>query len=139
MNSLSHTTWDCKYHIVFIPKNRRKTLFGKLRTKVGPIFRDLAKQKQCEILKGKTMPDHVHMLISIPPKHAVSQIVGYIKGKSALAIMRMFLGRERNFTGEHFWARGYNVSTVGFEENQIKKYIQEQEGDDGNPDTQGSF
>ena len=139
MNSLTHTAWDCNYHVVFIPKRRRKELFGKLRTKVGPIFRGLAKQKDCEIISGNTLPDHVHMLISIPPKHAVSQIVGYIKGKSALAILRMFLGRERNFTGEHFWARGYWVSTVRLEEDQIKKYIQEQEGDDGNVDAQGSF
>jgi putative transposase len=124
---------------VFIPKKRRKELFGKLRTRVGSIIRDLAKQKECNILEGHTLPDHVHMLISIPPKHAVAQIVGFIKGKSALAILRMFLGRERNFTGEHFWARGYFVSTVGFEEDQVKKYIQEQEGDDGNPDTKGSF
>ena len=91
------------------------------------------------MVEGHTMPDHVHMLISIPPKHAVLQIVGYIKGKSTLAILRMFLGREQNFTGEYFWARGYWVSTVGLNIEQVKKYNQEQEGDDGNPDTQGSF
>ena len=135
--SLSHTKWDCKYHVVFVPKRRRKVLFGKIRTALGPIFHALAKQKECQIIEGHVMPDHVHMLISIPPKHAVSSIIGFLKGKSAIAIIRQFLGKERNFTGEHFWARGYAVSTVGFEEEHIKKYIREQEGTD--QQTEGSF
>jgi len=124
--SLSHTKWDCKYHVVFIPKRRRNVLYGSLRAKLGPIFHELAKQKECEIVNGHTMPDHVHMLIRIPPKHAVSSIIGFIKGKTAIAVARMN-GRERNFNGEHLWARGYAVSTVGFESDEIKRYIHEQE------------
>ena len=136
-HSLSHTRWDCKYHVVFIPKYRKDALFGKVRKALGTILHALAKQKECEILEGHVMPDHVHMLISIPPKHAVSSIIGFLKGKSTIAILRQFLRKERNFTGEHFWARGYAVSTVGFNEAQIRKYIREQEGDDER--TEGSF
>ena len=128
--SLSHTKWDCKYHVVFVPKWRRKVLFGKIRTALGPIFHALAKQKECEIIKGHIMPDHVHMLISIPPKHAVSSIIGFMKGKSAIAIARQFSGKQRNFAGEHFWARGYAVSTIGFELEQVERYVQEQQGQD---------
>jgi putative transposase len=135
--SLSHTKWDCKYHVVFVPKRRRKILYGKIRTSLGPIFHALAKQKECEIKEGHVMPDHIHMLISIPPKHAVSSIIGFMKGKSAIAIARQFSGKTRNFTGEHFWARGYNVSTVGFNVEQIKKYIKDQEGLD--EPSEGSF
>ncbi len=124
--SLSHTKWDCTYHVVFIPKRRRTVLYGSLRAKLGPIFHELAKQKECEIVNGHTMPDHVHMLIRIPPKHAVSSIIGFIKGKTAIAVARMN-GKERNFNGEHLWARGYAVSTVGFESDEIKRYIHEQE------------
>ena len=130
--SLSHSTWDCKYHVVFIPKRRRKILFLKLAEKLGPVFRDLARQKECEILEGSTMSDHVHMCIAIPPKHSVASIIGFMKGKSAIAVARM-CGKERNFTGAHFWAKGYAVSMVGFELGQIKKYIRdqrEQEQDD---------
>ena len=128
--SLSHTKWDCKYHVVFVPKWRRKVLFGKIRTALGPIFHALAKQKECEIIKGHIMPDHVHMLISIPPKHAVSSIIGFMKGKSAIAIARQFSGKQRNFAGEHFWAHGYAVSTIGFELEQVERYVQEQQGQD---------
>ena len=128
--SLSHTRWDCKYHVVFVPKRRKKVLYGKIRAQIGPIFRALATQKECEIVTGKTMPDHVHMCI----KFSVSSIIGFLKGKSAIAIARQFLGKERNFTGEHFWARGYAVSTVGFEVEWILKYITEQENSD-----EGSF
>ena len=128
--SLSHTKWDCKYHVVFVPKWRRKVLFGKIRTALGPIFHALAKQKECEIIKGHIMPDHIHMLISIPPKHAVSSIIGFMKGKSAIAIARQFSGKQRNFAGEHFWARGYAVSTIGFELEQVERYVQEQQGQD---------
>ena len=102
--SLSHTKWDCKYHVVFIPKYRRKRIFGKLRRHLGEIFHELAKQKQSRIVEGHFRPDHVHMCISIPPKFSVSSVVGFIKGKSAVSIARNFLGRTRNFTGESFWA-----------------------------------
>lgn len=125
--SLSHSRWDCKYHLVFVPKYRKKKLYGEIRNYLGPLFRELAQQKECKILEGHMVQDHVHMLIAIPPKYAVSQIVGYIKGKSAIAVARQFGGRKRNFNGEHFWARGYAVSTVGYEEEKIRKYIQNQE------------
>jgi putative transposase len=128
--SLAHSKWDCKYHVVFVPKRRRKTLFGEIRRELGPIFRDLARQKECEIVEGHLMPDHVHICIGIPPKYAVASVIGFMKGKSAIAIARRFLGKERNFTGEHFWARGYAVSTVGFELETIRKYIREQESND---------
>ena len=111
--SLSHTKWECKYHVVFIPKYRRKALYGELRQHLGEVFRNLAKQKECMIVEGHIMPDHVHMLISIPPKYAVSQVVGFIKGKSAIHLARVYGGQKRNFVGQHFWARGYFVSTVG--------------------------
>ena len=114
--SMSHSKWDCKYHVIFIPKRRRKALFGNLRKHLGAIFHELARQKECHIIEGHLMPDHVHMCILIPPKYAVASVIGFIKGKSAIAIARQFQGRERNFTGEHFWARGYCVSTVGYEE-----------------------
>tara|TARA_B100000378_G_C17781973_1_gene320647 strand:+ start:66 stop:494 length:429 start_codon:yes stop_codon:yes gene_type:complete len=126
-NSLSHSKWDCKYHLVFVPKYRKKKLYGEIRRFLGPVFHELASQKRSSILEGHMVQDHVHMLIQIPPKYAVSEIVGYIKGKSAIAIARQFSGRKRNFNGESFWARGYAVSTVGFEEAQIRKYIKNQE------------
>lgn len=110
MHSLSHTKWDCKYHIVWIPKYREKALFWELRQELGPVLKELATHKESEILEGRLRQDHVHVLISIPPKHAVSQVVGYIKGKSAIYIARNYLGRQRNFKGQHFWARGYQVS-----------------------------
>ena len=125
--SLSHSRFDCKYHLVFVPKYRKKKLYGEIRRYLGPVFHELAQQKGCKILEGHMVQDHVHMLISIPPKYAVSQIVGYIKGKSAIAVARQFSGRKQNFNGEQFWARGYAVSTVGFEEEQIRKYIHNQE------------
>lgn len=135
--SLSHSRWDCKYHIVFVPKRRRKVLYGNIRKYLGAIFHALAKQKECQIIEGYVMPDHIHMCIAIPPKHAVASIIGFIKGKSAIAIARQFCGKERNYTGEHFWARGYNVSTVGFDLEQLKNYIREQE--DNDEKTQGTF
>ena len=125
--SLSHTKWNCKYHIVFIPKRRKKAIFGKLRKHLGQLFHELAKQKGCEIVEGHLMPDHVHMCISIPPKYAVSNVVGFIKGKSAISIARHFMGKAKNFTGENFWARGYFVSTVGLDEQVVRAYIREQE------------
>ena len=128
--TLSHSTWDCKYHVVFIPKYRKKALFGELRKELGPVFRHLAEQKESKIEEGHVMPDHVHMLISIPSKFAVCQVVGFIKGKSAIYIARTFAGRVRNFVGQNFWARGYFASTVGRDEQMIRKYIQEQEKQD---------
>ena len=115
--SLSHSKWDCKYHIVFVPKFRRKILYGKIRKFLANKFHELAGQKECKIISGNMVQDHVHMFISIPPKYSVSEIIGYIKGKSAIAVARQFSGRKRNFNGENFWARGYAVSTVGFEAN----------------------
>ena len=129
-SSLKHSRWECKYHVVWIPKYRRKTLYDQLRKYLGEIFRDLAKNRECEVLEGHMMPDHVHMLISIPPKYSVAQVVGYIKGKSAIQIARNFLGRRRNFTGEQFWARGYHVSTVGRDEATVREYIKAQEAED---------
>src|SRR4029450_6870070 len=105
--SLTHSRWNCKYHVVFVPKRRRKALFGHIRQALGPIFHELARQKECRIIEGHLMPDHVHICIEIPPKDAVASVIGYLKGKSAIAIARQFAGRDRNFAGEHFWARGY--------------------------------
>lgn len=129
--SLAHSKWDCKYHVVFVPKRRRKALFGQIRRQLGKIFHELARQKECEILEGHLMPDHVHMCISIPPKHPVASVIGFLKGKSAIAVARL-QGKERNFTGEHLWARGYAVSTVGFELETVRQYIRDQEAADGN-------
>lgn len=127
---LRHTVWECKYHIVFIPKYRRKRLFGTVRRELGEVFRDLAKRKESEIEEGHLLPDHVHMLIAIPPKYSVAQVVGFIKGKSAIHIARVHAGRRRNYRGQHFWARGYFVSTVGRDEKTIRRYIQQQEAED---------
>ncbi len=138
--SLSHSKWDCKYHLVFVPKGRRKVLYGKIRSYLGPIFHELAGQRNCRILEGHMVQDHVHMLIEIPPKYAVSEVVGYLKGKSAIAVARQFSGRKRNFNGERLWARGYAVSTVGFAEEKIKRYIRNQEQlDGGGSDEDGDF
>ncbi len=128
--SLSHTKWDCKYHVVFIPKRRRKHIYGALREHLGEIFHDLARQKECRIVEGHLRADHVHMCVSIPPKFAVSSVIGFMKGKSAISIARNFTARKRNFSGEHFWARGYYVSTVGLDEESLRKYIKEQEAED---------
>jgi len=128
--SLSHTKWECKYHVVFIPKYRRKILYGQLRTHLGEVLRELARQKESVIVEGHLQPDHVHMLRAIPPKYAVAQVVGYLKGKSAIHIARTYGGRQRNFVGEQFWARGYFVSTVGRNEEEIRRYIREQEAED---------
>jgi putative transposase len=130
VESLSHTKWECKYHIVFIPKYRRKALYGALRQQLGEVLKQLAMQRESRIDEGHLMRDHVHMLVSIPPKYSVSQVVGYVKGKSAIHIARRFMGKPRNFTGESFWARGYFVSTVGRDEKQIREYIQKQEQED---------
>ncbi len=132
--TLQHTEWECRYHIVFIPKYRRKVLYGELREHLGKIIRRLARQKECEIEEGHLMPDPVLILNSIPPKYAVSQVMGYIKGKSAIHIARQFGEVRRNFTGQKFWARGYFVSTVGRDEDVIRNYIQHQEIEDRRQD-----
>ncbi len=128
--SLSHSVWECKYHLLFIPKCRRNTLYGGLRRHLGDVFRQLAGQKESRIEEGHLMPDHVHMMISIPPKYAVSQVIGYIKGKSAIHVARAYGERRRNFVGQNFWARGYFVSTVGRDEEVIREYIRKQEEED---------
>ena len=128
--SLSHTRWECKYDVVFIPKYRKKSIYGWVRKELGPIMRGLAQQKEMVVEEGHLMPDHVHMLLSIPPKYSVSGVVGFIKGKSAIAIARRFMDRAKNFVGQNFWARGYYVSTVGRDEEQIRNYIRQQEKED---------
>lgn len=130
MKILSHSSWECKYHIVWIPKYRRKSMFLQLRNHLGTVFHDLAGQKESEILEGHVAVDHVHVYISIPPKYAIAQVVGFINGKSAIYIARTYGGRQRNFRGENFWARGYYVSTVGKDEETIKAYIKNQESED---------
>ena len=125
-NSLSHVRWDCKYHVVFVPKYRQKRLYGKFRRKVGDIFRDLCRQKDLELLEGHLMPDHVHMCLKVPPKFSIAFVIGFIKGKSAVLIHRKLLGHQR-VSGMHFWARGYCVSTVGLDENAVRQYIRDQE------------
>jgi len=129
-NSLNHTKWECKYHIIWIPKYRKKTIFGQLRKYLGETIRRLASQKESEILEGHFKADHVHILISIPPKYSVAQVVGYIKGKSAIYIARTFGDNKRNFTGKSFWARGYFVSTVGADEVAVREYIKKHEHED---------
>ena len=128
--SLNHSKWECKYHVVFIPKCRRKTLYAQLRRHLGEVFRRLAEQKESKIEEGHLMPDHVHMMISIPPKYAVSQVIGFIKGKSAIHLARVYGETRRNFVGQSFWARGYFVSTVGRDEEVIRNYIRNQEEED---------
>ena len=120
VNSLSHSRWECKYHVVWIPKCRRKVLFGQLRRHLGEVFHDLARQRESKILEGHLHHDHVHVLISIPPKYSVAQVVGYIKGKSAIHIARTYLGQKKNYGGMSFWARGYFVSTVGTDEDVVR-------------------
>ena len=137
IESLNHTQWDCKYHIVFIPKYRRKVLYGELRQRLAEVLRKLAEQRESRIEEGHLMPDHVHMMISIPPKYSVAQVVGYIKGKSAIHVAREFGERKRNFVGQHFWARGYFVSTVGRDAAVIREYIRRQEVEDKRRDQLG--
>ena len=128
--SLNHSKWECKYHVVFIPKCRRKTLYAQLRRHLGEVFRRLAEQKESKIEEGHLMPDDVHMMISIPPKYAVSRVIGFIKGKSAIHLARVYGETRRNFVGQSFWARGYFVSTVGRDEEVIRNYIRNQEEED---------
>jgi putative transposase len=128
--SLAHAKWECKYHVVWIPKYRRQALYAELRKYLGPVLRELARQRECVVEEGHLQLDHVHMLLSIPPKYAVAQVLGFIKGKSAIHIARTYLGRRQNFTGQHFWARGYYVSTVGRNEAAIREYIRRQQAED---------
>ena len=128
--SLNQTTWECKYHVVWIPKCRKKALYGQLRKHLGGVLHELARQKESKVLEGHLQPDHIHMLISIPPKYAVSQVVGYMKGKSAIHIARTYLGQKKNYNGMHFWAQGYYVSTVGTDEEVVRAYIRDQEKED---------
>ena len=127
VESLNHTKWECKCHVVFIPKCRRRTLYAELRKYLGEVFRELARQRESGVEEGHLMPDHVHMLLAIPPKYAVSQVVGYIKGKSAIHLGRVYGERKRNFVGQHFWARGYFVSAVRRDEAVIREYNRNQE------------
>ena len=139
IESLSHTKWECKYHIVFIPKYRKKSIYGQIRKDLGGVFHKLAAQKECRIEEGHLMPDHVHFLISIPPKYSVSQVMGFIKGKSAMYIARKHGNVKRNFVGQSFWAKGYCVSTVGRDEAKIREYIRNQEQNDKALDQRNLF
>lgn len=127
---LQHTLWECKYHLVSIPKYRRKALFTAFRKDLGLVFRELARRKGCRVAEGHLRADHVHMLMSIPPKYAGAAIVGYLKGKSAIHSARTYRGKERTFSGEQFWARGYFASTVGADEQKVREYIRDQEQED---------
>ena len=124
--SLAHVRWECKYHVVIIPKYRRKVIYGRLKKQIGVILRELCRQKGVELLEGHLMPDHIHMCLSIPPKYSVAHTIGFLKGKSAVRIHRELL-HERRMTGLHFWATGYSVSTVGLDEERIRQYIRDQE------------
>ena len=124
--SLSHVRWECKYHIVIIPKYRKRKLYGQFRTRVGEVIKDLCRQRGIGMLEGHLRPDHIHMCLSIPPKYSVAFVIGFVKGKSAVRIHRQILGNPR-VTGLHFWSRGYCVSTVGLDEATIRKYIRDQE------------
>jgi putative transposase len=139
LSKLSHTTWDCKYHLVWIPKWRRKVLYGQLRKHLGDVFTELVLHREARVLEGHLMGDHVHMPLSIPPKYSVSPVVGYVKGKSAIHIARTYNGHRRNFVGQNFWARGYYVSTAGRDEETIRKYIKKQEKMDRRIDQQSLF
>ncbi len=125
--SQSHVKWYCKYHVVFVPKYRRRSIYGTLRRQIGGILRDLCQQQGIEIVEGHAMPDHIHLCLSIPPKYSVAHMVGFLKGKSAIRLHREFLGQRGNFTGKHFWAKGYCVSTVGLDEQTIVEFIRNQE------------
>ena len=128
--SLSHTRWNCKYHIVFIPKYRRKEIYGKLRSDIGQIIRQLCSYKGVEIIEAHAMPDHIHMLVRIPPKIAVSNSMGYLKGKSSLMIFERHANLKYKYGNRNFWAKGFFVSTVGLDTNKVQEYIREQEKED---------
>ena len=128
--SLSHTRWNCKYHIVFIPKYRRKAIYGKLRSDIGQIIRQLCLYKGVEIIEAHAMPDHIHMLVRIPPKIAVSNFMGYLKGKSSLMIFERHANLKYKYGNRNFWAKGFFVSTVGLDTKKVQEYIRDQEKED---------
>ena len=132
--SLAHTVWECKYHIVWVPKNRRKVVYGKLRKDIGQLLRRLCEYKQIEVIEGTACADHIHIFLSMPPKFSVSTIVGYLKGKSTMILFEKYSSLRRNFRGHHFWARGYYVSTVGLDEQKVRKYIKNQQQRDSQED-----
>jgi len=125
--SLAHVKWDCKYHVVIVPKYRRKVLFGKIRKRTGEILRQLCRQKGVELVEGHVKPDHVHMVLSIPPKFSVAMTLGYLKGKSAIQLHREIMRIQQGYTGKHFWTKGYCVSTVGLDEDMIRAYVRHQD------------
>ena len=125
--SLSHVKWECKYHVVIVPKYRRRILFGRLRRQIGIIIRQLCRQKEVELIEGHALPDHIHLVLSVPPKYSIAMMIGYLKGKSAIRIHRQLQGVKKGFTGKHFWSRGYCVSTVGLNEEEIRAYVRNQE------------
>ena len=125
-NSLSHTTWNCKYHIVFAPKFRRQVIYGKLKTDIGKILRELCERKGIEIIEAECCKDHVHMLVQIPPKYSVAEIMGYLKGKSSLIIFDRHANLKYKYGNRHFWCRGYFVDTVGKNAKRIEEYIRNQ-------------
>ena len=125
--SLAHVKWECKYHVVIVPKCRKKVLFGRVRLEVGKIIRQLCRQKEVELIEGQACPDHIHLVLSVPPKYSIAMVIGYLKGKSAIQIHRQLQGVKKGFTGKHFWSRGYCVSTVGMDEETIRAYVRNQE------------
>ena len=125
--SLSHVKWECKYHVVIVPKYRKRVLYGRVKREVGKIIRQLCRQKEVELLEGHAMPDHIHLVLSVPPKLSIAMVLGYLKGKSAIHIHRQLEGVTRGFTGKHFWSRGYCVSTIGLDEDTIRAYVRDQE------------
>jgi putative transposase len=125
--SQAHVKWDCKYHVVILPKYRRKVLYGRMRRGIGHILRELCRRKDIELVEGKAMPDHIHLLLSVPPRYSIAMTIGYLKGKSAIRIHRELLHTKGTLFGRSFWARGYCVSTVGLDEDQVRRYIREQE------------
>ena len=125
-NSLSHTMWECKYHLVFAPKYRRRIIYGELRKEIGEILRELCARKGIEIIEAEACPDHIHMLVRIPPKYSVSEIMGYLKGKSSLIIFDRHANLKYKYGNRHFWCRGYYVDTVGKNAKKIQEYIQKQ-------------
>jgi putative transposase len=129
-NKLSHTVYECKYHVVWVPKYRRKIIYGKLRKEIGIILRKLCEYKGIRIIEARACLDHIHMCLEIPPKYAISQIIGYLKGKSTMMIFEKFSNLKRNFKGNSFWARGYYINTVGLDEAKVREYIKNQETDD---------
>jgi len=128
--SQAHVTWDCKYHVVIVPKYRQKLFYGKFRRQVGEIIRELCRQKEVELIEGNAAPDHIHMLLSVPPKYSIAYTVGFLKGKSAIRIHRQLMKKKGSLFGRSFWARGYCVSTVGLDEEMIREYVKNQEKHD---------